>query len=293
MEAHVARGAHNTLSQARGSTLTFPPACRISLLSTPFGFRPTTQYWVVSLLMALRALESDCFGSPCTSHNVSARLHRPLMARATATAVLERARAPALTQLWEQLCGRASHLEELARLFCRRPEHALWESVQLLPAFLPTVEPASAAADGTGVAATEEGALGTAGAAAAEEAEGPVEGAARGDADASRLQTTASENDVSVVDGVKEGRGGGGVAVGEIKRGKTMEGGGAGGAGGAGGGGGGSSGGSSGRPRQDSYAYFEGVSGVERAACLAAHLEAASALLRCCESAVQQQAGAP
>ena len=49
MEAHVARGAHNTLSQ----------------------------YWVVSLLMALRAIESDCFGSPCTSHNVSGTLHGP------------------------------------------------------------------------------------------------------------------------------------------------------------------------------------------------------------------------
>ena len=45
MEAHVARGAHNTLSQ----------------------------YWVVSLLMALRAIESDCFGSPCTAHNVAGR----------------------------------------------------------------------------------------------------------------------------------------------------------------------------------------------------------------------------
>ena len=46
----MARGVHNTLSQ----------------------------YWVVSLLMALRAIEGDCFGSPCTSHNVSGGLHGPL-----------------------------------------------------------------------------------------------------------------------------------------------------------------------------------------------------------------------
>ena len=71
---HAGAGAHNTLSQ----------------------------YWVVSLLMALRALESDCFGSPCSSHNVGARLHRPLMARAAATAALEAVRPPVVRRLWTQ-----------------------------------------------------------------------------------------------------------------------------------------------------------------------------------------------
>ena len=71
-------------------------------------------------MMALRALESDCFGSPCSSHNVGARLHRPLMARAASTAALEAVRPPVLRRLWTQarqtfeantpLTGRPAHV---------------------------------------------------------------------------------------------------------------------------------------------------------------------------------------
>ena len=65
---------------------------------------------------------------------------------------------------------------------------------------------------------------------------------------------------------------------------------------GGGGGGGEAGGGAAGRAHEPSYscAYLEGVAsveraGVERAAQLGAHLEAARALLRCCEAARSSQ----
>ena len=74
------------------------------------------------------------------------------------------------------------------------------------------------------------------------------------------------------------------------------DGGGGGSGGGDGGGGGEAGGGAAGRAREPSYscAYLEGVAGVERAgveraAQLGAHLEAARALLRCCEAARSSQ----
>ena len=45
------------------------------------------------------------------------------------------------------------------------------------------------------------------------------------------------------------------------------------------------------RPRQSSYAYFEGgVSGIEKAAMVAEHVQTAEALLEASELAIEQQA---
>ena len=162
------------------------------------------------------------------------------MARAAATATLEQSRPAELTRLWEALCGRASHLDEIARLFRHRPEHALWEKVQLLA---PGTEVGGAVMGGA--AAMGEGAAG--------------EGTVAGEGAATKEKTAAP-------DATETGGGGGG---------EEAEGG----------------GGAAGRAREPSYsyAYFEGVSGVERAAQLASHLGAAEALLRCCEIAVTSQ----
>ena len=181
------------------------------------------------------------------------------MDRAAATASLEQSRPAELTRLWEALCGRASHLDEIARLFRHRPEHALWERVQLLSSDTAMGEGAAMGGAAMGGKATAEGAVAGVGAAAVEGG-ASTEGAAAPDA------ANATE---------------------------------AGGGGGRGGSGGGSGGGeqeegggeAAGRAREPSYsyAYFEGVSGVERAAQLVAHLGAAEALLRCCEIAVSSQ----
>ena len=72
MEAHVSRGRQDTVAM----------------------------YWVVSLLMALRALESDLFGAPTTARNAAPRLYPFLVARApSASRPAEAAHAEGLTRL--------------------------------------------------------------------------------------------------------------------------------------------------------------------------------------------------
>jgi len=182
------------------------------------------------------------------------------MDRAAATASLEQSRPAELTRLWEALCGRASHLDEIARLFRHRPEHALWERVQLLSSDTAMGEGAAMGGAAMGGKATAEGAVAGVGAAAVEGG-ASTEGAAAPDA------ANATEAGC--------GGGGGGGSGGGSGGGEQEEGGGE----------------AAGRAREPSYsyAYFEGVSGVERAAQLVAHLGAAEALLRCCEIAVSSQ----
>ena len=88
------------------------------------------------------------------------------MDRAAATASLEQSRPAELTRLWEALCGRASHLDEIARLFRHRPEHALWERVQLLSSDTAMGEGAAMGGAAMGGKATAEGAVAGVGAAA-------------------------------------------------------------------------------------------------------------------------------
>ena len=93
MEAHVARGAQNTISQ----------------------------YWVISWLMALRALEADAFGQPLTALGVAADLGPLLLKRGGVSGEIDGARAAAAAWLRTLLSERLRALAALAHLFSQRP----------------------------------------------------------------------------------------------------------------------------------------------------------------------------
>ena len=93
MEAHVARGAQNTISQ----------------------------YWVVSSADGLRALEADAFGQPLTALGVAADLGPLLLKRGGVSGEIDGARAAAAAWLRTLLSERLRALAALAHLFSQRP----------------------------------------------------------------------------------------------------------------------------------------------------------------------------